>query len=110
MEKEDAYLCLLRIHHILKKKGIAYLQFPDFLSNHYFSLFKKYALEGSTYGARVRFYTKPEIETLLKKAGLQLMEYKQKNENIFVVGTKGGDEVEPTLDVTSKNRQVGNRQ
>lgn len=88
MEKEDAYLCLKRIHSLLKPNGIVYMQFPDFVSDHYFSLFEEYALSGSKYGARVRFYTRPEIERLFEGAGLGLLEYTRKNENMFVAGIK----------------------
>jgi len=88
MEKEDAYLCLIQIHNFLKPRGIVYIQFPDFTSDHYFSLFEEYALSGSRYGARVRFYTKPEIEKLFEGARLRLLAYVKQNENVFVTGTK----------------------
>lgn len=88
MEKEDAYLCLMRIHNLLKPRGIVYVQFPDFTSDSYFSLFEEYALSGSRYGARVRFYTKPEIEKLFEGARLRLSAYVKENENVFVTGTK----------------------
>jgi SAM-dependent methyltransferase len=90
MEKEDAYVCLLQIHRLLKTGGITYIQFPDFLSDHFFALFQKYALSGSKYGARVRFYTRPEIEKLCGGVGLKILDYTQENENVFVTGTKSG--------------------
>jgi SAM-dependent methyltransferase len=88
MEKEDAYLCLMRIRNLLKSGGIVYMQFPDFTSDHYFSLFEEYALSGSRYGARVRFYTKPEIEKLFEGVRLRLLAYVKENENVFVTGIK----------------------
>jgi ubiquinone/menaquinone biosynthesis C-methylase UbiE len=88
MEKEDAYMCLRRMQSLLKPKGILYLQLPDFTADHYFSLFEEYALLGSKYGARVRAYTKPEIEKLFEGAGIRLQEYTKENENLFVTGTK----------------------
>lgn len=88
MEKEDAYICLKRIQLLLKPKGIIYLQFPDFTSDHYFALFEEYALRGSKYGARVRAYTKPEIEKMLQGAKIRILEYSKENENVFVTGTK----------------------
>ena len=92
MEKEDAYLSLLLMRRILKPKGILYLQFPDFTSDHFFSLFEKYASSGSKYGARVRAYTKPEIERLFQGAGLEIMEYVKEDENLYVTGTKPAPE------------------
>jgi 2-polyprenyl-3-methyl-5-hydroxy-6-metoxy-1,4-benzoquinol methylase len=88
MEKEDAYLCLKRMQLLLKKTGFLYLQFPDFTSDHYFSLFEEYAKSGSKYGSRVRFYTKPEIERLFKGARIRILEYVNEDENVFVTGTK----------------------
>ena len=88
MEKEDAYLCLRRMQSLLMPKGILYLQFPDFTADHYFSLFEEYALLGSKYGARVRAYTQPEIETMFEGAEIRLLAYAKENENLFVTGTK----------------------
>jgi ubiquinone/menaquinone biosynthesis C-methylase UbiE len=88
MEKEDAYVCLLKIHSLLKPGGVTYIQFPDFLSDHFFALFQMYASSGSKYGARVRFYTRPEIEKLHEGVGLKILDFKQENENVFVTGTK----------------------
>jgi SAM-dependent methyltransferase len=91
LEKEDAYVCLLRIQNLLKPRGIAYIQFPDFISDHFFTLFRNYALSGSKYGARVRFYTRAEIEKLYEGAGIGLLEYEKENENIFVTGIKNSE-------------------
>jgi ubiquinone/menaquinone biosynthesis C-methylase UbiE len=91
MEKEDAYICLLRIHRLLKPGGVTYIQFPDFVSDHFFALFQKYALMGSRYGARARFYTRPEIEKLFEGAGINLLEYIKENENVFVTGVKSSE-------------------
>lgn len=88
MEKEDAYLCLRLMQRLLKPAGVICLQFPDFTSEHYFSLFENYALDGSKYGARVRAYTKPEIEKLFQGAKLKIINYAQENENVFITGTK----------------------
>jgi len=88
MEKEDAYMCLRRMRRLLKPKGTVYLQFPDFTADRYFSLFEEYALRGSKYGARVRAYTKPEIEKLFQGAKLKIVNYAQEDENVFVRGTK----------------------
>jgi hypothetical protein len=88
MEKEDAYMCLRRMQRLLKPNGTIYLQFPDFTADHYFSLFEEYALRSSKYGARVRAYTKPEIEKLFQGAKLKIVNYAQENENVFVRGTK----------------------
>jgi ubiquinone/menaquinone biosynthesis C-methylase UbiE len=88
MEKENAFLCLKRIRCLLKPNAISYLQFPDFTSDHYFSLFEKYALLGSKYGARVRAYTKPEIVRLFQGAKIKIVEYAKENENMFVTATK----------------------
>lgn len=91
MEKEDAYLCLMRMRNLLKPGGIVYMQFPDFTSDHYFSLFEEYALSGSRYGARVRFYTKAEIEKLFEGVRLRLLAYVKENENVFVTGMKNAE-------------------
>jgi ubiquinone/menaquinone biosynthesis C-methylase UbiE len=88
MEKEDAYVCLRSMQRLLKPNGTICLQFPDFTADHYFSLFEEYALGGSKYGARVRAYTKPEIEKLLQGARIKMIEYAQENENVFVTGAK----------------------
>jgi len=92
MEKEDAYLSLRRMYDLLKPQGIIYVQFPDFCSDHYFSLFEEYALRHSKYWARVRCYTKPEIEQLYAGAGFKILEYNKENENIFVTGKKLANE------------------
>jgi ubiquinone/menaquinone biosynthesis C-methylase UbiE len=94
MEKEDAYVCLRRMQRLLKPKGSIYLQFPDFTADHYFSLFEEYALCGSKYAARVRAYTKPEIEKLFQGAGMSILEYAKENENVFVTGTKEVERIE----------------
>lgn len=88
MEKEDAYLCLRRMQRFLKPGGRMYLQFPDFTADQYFSLFEEYAMGGSRYGARVRAYTRPEIEKLFQGARIRILEYAEENENVFVTGTK----------------------
>lgn len=98
MEKEDAYICIKRMQRLLKPNGTIYLQFPDFTADHYFALFEKYAMCDSKYGARVRAYTKPEIEKLLKGAKIRIIEYAEENENAFVTGTK---EVEHTKEKMS---------
>jgi ubiquinone/menaquinone biosynthesis C-methylase UbiE len=97
MEKEDAYICLRRMQRLLRPKSIIYLQFPDFTADHYFSLFEKYALGGSKYGARVRAYTKPEIEKLFQGARIKMLEYAKENENVFVTGTKEVEHIEEKI-------------
>lgn len=92
LEKEDAYICLVRIQNLLKPGGITYIQFPDLLSDHFFALFEEYALSGSKYGARVRFYTRPEIEKLFEGARMSLVEYKKENENVFITGLKNPED------------------
>jgi SAM-dependent methyltransferase len=76
MEKEDAYLYLGRIRDVLKPGGIVYLQFPDFTSDHYFSLFEEYALKGLRFAERVRFYTYPEIKKCLNVLGCKFWSMK----------------------------------
>jgi len=88
MEKEDAYLCLMEMYRVLKPGGTAYIQFPDLLSEHYFSLFREYALKGCRYPARVRFYTKDEVYRILYGCGFKLSGYTSDGENIFVAGLK----------------------
>lgn len=88
MEKEDAYLSLREFYRVLKPKGIAYVQFPDLLSDCYFSLFEEYALKGCRYAARVRFYTKPEARRMLEGCGFRVLECTVEGENIFMVGLK----------------------
>jgi ubiquinone/menaquinone biosynthesis C-methylase UbiE len=97
MEKEDAYLCLRRMQHFLKPGGSMYLQFPDFTTDHYFSLFEEYATGGSRYGARVRAYTRPEIEKLFQGAKIRILEYAKENENVFVTGTKQAKQIEEKI-------------
>jgi hypothetical protein len=88
MEKEDAYLCLRAMSRLLKPKGIIYMQFPDLVSDQYFSLFEEYALKGSRYAARVRLYTIPEVETLFERLSLRILMCVKENENIFVTAIR----------------------
>jgi ubiquinone/menaquinone biosynthesis C-methylase UbiE len=91
LDKEDAYVCLLQIGKLLKPGGITYIQFPDFISDHFFKLFQEYALKRSKYGARVRFYTRPEIEQLFAGARIEILKYNKENENVFVTGIKSSE-------------------
>jgi hypothetical protein len=54
-------------------------------------LFQEYALKRSKYGARVRFYTRPEIEQLFAGARIEILEYRKENENVFVTGIKSSE-------------------
>ena len=97
MEKEDAYMYLEEMHRVLKPRGILYLQFPNFLTDVYFNSFmadvRSYPPRKKN---RVRPYTVPEVEFMMKKAGFKIkplsadVVHGAHNEpvEIFVVATK----------------------
>jgi hypothetical protein len=90
---------------LLKSKGSINLQFLDLTSDHHFSLFEKYALEGNNYGARVRAHTRLEIEKLFQGARIRILEYSKENENVFVAGTKEGEHMEEKPTQPRKGRR-----
>ena len=89
VEKEDAYSYLVEIHRILKKGAKTYLQFPNFLDEHIFCGFTNYAQNPhKRSAARIRGYTSPELELMLKEAGYSKFTLSDVGSSIFVLGKK----------------------
>jgi ubiquinone/menaquinone biosynthesis C-methylase UbiE len=73
MEKEDAYLYLEEMHRVLKPRGVLYLQFPNLLTDVYFNSFMADVRSNPPRKKnRVRPYTAPEVEFLMRKVGFTL--------------------------------------
>ncbi len=82
MEKEDAWLALGEIFRVVKPGGTAYLHFPSFTSNTYFSLFKERGHWADK--SRVRAYTKAELEKIVTAIGFKIVRYEDVCLNPFV--------------------------
>ncbi len=67
IDKEHTYLALKEIFRVLKPEGIAYLHFPSFTSETYFSLFTEE--EHWRDRSRVRAYTWPELNKIVTSLG-----------------------------------------
>lgn len=88
LEKEDAYIYIDEIHRVLKWGGEAYLQVPNFLSDKVFKWFVSYANKGSKHMARVRGYTEPEVEKILRSVGFEKLELHSEGDDIIAVASK----------------------
>jgi ubiquinone/menaquinone biosynthesis C-methylase UbiE len=76
LEREDAFLMLREIRRMLRTGGLAYLTFPNLLSDVYLDSFVTYAESGEAAinPVRARIYTPQEVERLLPAAGLTVTE------------------------------------
>jgi ubiquinone/menaquinone biosynthesis C-methylase UbiE len=73
LEREDAFLLMQDVHRMLRPDGVAYLTFPNLLSDTYLDAFTGYARQGlSGRRARARFYTPQEVARVLPAAGLAI--------------------------------------
>jgi hypothetical protein len=95
MEKEDAFLSLRQIFRVLKPNGIAYLHFPDFGAETYFSLFKQQSNWNDR--SRVRAYTIPELRTILGGVGFKITREEHVCLNPNVQPTEEGRDILLTL-------------
>lgn len=82
MEKEEAWLALAEIFRTLRPGGMAYLHFPSFMSETYFSLFKERRHWADR--SRVRAYTIPELERMVKAIGFKIVGTEEVCLNPFV--------------------------
>jgi ubiquinone/menaquinone biosynthesis C-methylase UbiE len=73
LEREDAYLLLEELHRVVKPSGVAFVTFPNLLSDAYLAAFMQYARTGETANpARARMYTPQEVGRLLPAAGFDV--------------------------------------
>jgi len=88
LEKEDAYIIIKEIYRVLKRGGKAYLQVPHFLSDKVFKWFVTYANKDSKHIVRVRGYTEPEVERILRFVGFEKLELNFEGDDIIAVASK----------------------
>ena len=75
LEREDAFLLMRELRRVVKPGGLAYLTFPNLLSDGYLESFVTYAETGEVANpARARMYTSEEVQRILPAAGFQLVE------------------------------------
>jgi SAM-dependent methyltransferase len=70
LEREDAFVLLKELRRVLKPEGVAFVTYPNLLSDVYLQSFLDYVREGQvTNPARARIYTPQEVERLMPEAG-----------------------------------------
>jgi SAM-dependent methyltransferase len=85
LEREDAFLLMEDARRMLRPGGVAYLTFPNLLSDTYLQAFLGYARGGqSGHRARARFYTPQEVERILPVAGLPIVSLEVATEIVAV--------------------------
>jgi ubiquinone/menaquinone biosynthesis C-methylase UbiE len=85
LEREDAFLLMQDVRRVLRPGGVAYLTFPNLLSDTYLQAFLGYARAGhSTRRARARFYTPQEVERVVPAAGLPITSIEPGTEIVVV--------------------------
>lgn len=89
MEKEDAYLYLEEIYRVLKKRGTALIQFPNFLSDAYFNSFiADVKCPPPRHENRVRPYTMPEVKKILESIGFNIIKVNENTLGAFAKDTE----------------------
>ncbi|MBW3547508.1 MAG: class I SAM-dependent methyltransferase [Actinobacteria bacterium] len=75
LEREDAFQLLRDLRRMVRPGGVAWLTFPNLLSDEYLSAFLAYVDQGQMANrCRARFYTPQEVERLLPAAGFEVEE------------------------------------
>lgn len=95
MDKERAWLALKEIYRVSKRGGIAYLHFPSFLSETYFSLFKEKKHWADKY--RVRSYTLPEVDKMVTSVGFKIVRHETACLNPFITPLEPDRDILVTL-------------
>jgi ubiquinone/menaquinone biosynthesis C-methylase UbiE len=73
VEREHAFMLMRELRRVLRARGIAYLTFPNLLSDQYLEAFLHYVEVGEAgNSARARFYTPEEVRRLLPAAGFEV--------------------------------------
>jgi ubiquinone/menaquinone biosynthesis C-methylase UbiE len=90
LEKEDAFFYLLEIHRVLKEAGTFVVQLPNLQSDKHFDAFLMYvfAPHDQRPAARVRGYSRDEIEFILMKAGFRIIELRESGADWILVTQK----------------------
>lgn len=90
LEKEDAFFYLLEINRVLKDHGRLIVQFPDLQSKKHFDSFMMYVFlpPDQRPAARVRGYTRDEIQFILPKAGFQIDQIREAEADWIVIAKK----------------------
>ena len=75
LEREDAFTLLRELRRVLRPDGVAYITFPNILSDEYLECFVTYVDRGEVANpARARLYTPQEVERILPAAGFRVRE------------------------------------
>jgi ubiquinone/menaquinone biosynthesis C-methylase UbiE len=90
LEKEDAFLYLLEIHRVLKEAGTFVVQFPNLQSDKHFDSFLMYVFvpKDQRPAARVRGYSRDEIQFILSKVGFRISELRESGADWILVARK----------------------
>ena len=73
VEREDAFALLRDLRRVLRPGGVAYLTFPNLLSDTYLAAFVEHVDRGDVANpTRARLYTPQEVERLLPAAGFPI--------------------------------------
>ncbi len=100
LEREDAFLLLQDVRRMLRPDGVAYLTFPNLLSDTYLDAFTAYARQGlSGRRARARFYTPQEVARVLPAAGLDISAMEEGTEIVVVCTPSPSPSAPPPGDV-----------
>jgi ubiquinone/menaquinone biosynthesis C-methylase UbiE len=90
LEKEDAFFYLLEIHRVLKQAGTFVVQFPNLQSDKHFDSFLMYVFvpKDQRPAARVRGYSRDEIQFILSKVGFRIIELRESGADWILVAQK----------------------
>jgi ubiquinone/menaquinone biosynthesis C-methylase UbiE len=90
LEKEDAYFYLLEIHRVLKEGGTLIIQFPDLQSKKHFDSFLMYVFLPADQrpAARVRGYSRDEVQFILRQAGFGIEEIRESGADWIIIAKK----------------------
>lgn len=90
LEKEDAFFYLLEINRVLRDGGQCIMQFPDLQSDQHFDAFLMYVFIQPDLrpAARVRGYSRDEIDIKMKRAGFVIQEIRESGADLIVMARK----------------------
>lgn len=90
LEREDAFRLLRELVRVLRPGAMAYLTFPNLLTDPYLEAFLAYVDSGEVANPiRARFYTPEEVRRLLPAAGFEVVEIQPGTEIVAIVRRPG---------------------
>lgn len=108
LDKLDAYLYLEELYRVLKKGGMAYLEFPNFLTEHFFKDFLRQAKSDWRRDVgRTRMYTEPEVEMILGRIGFEILNTTFGNNQIIELCRKPWKHIPAATTAGQGNRVIG---